>query len=196
MVNEESFPDLMERLRKGEDHASIEIFRRYANRLIGLARNHIDAKLRSKLDPEDVLQSAWKSFFLRYQDGQYDLAGWDNLWNLLTTITIRKCRRWKVKFQTDKRKIDLEFPKNESNDQNHHWEAMGKEPTPDEAILMADTVQGLMEWLPENHREILSMALKGFKVADISQELDVSERTVQRTLERVRERLETLIQLA
>ena len=52
----------MARLRAGDNAAAAEVFRRFANRLIGLARTHLDARVRQKVDPEDVMQSALKSF--------------------------------------------------------------------------------------------------------------------------------------
>src|SRR3954470_20415342 len=72
----------------GEERQSFE---RFTRRLIGLARAHLDGRLRHKIDPEDVVQSAYKSFFLRYGEGALATEGWDGLWGLLTLITLRKC---------------------------------------------------------------------------------------------------------
>src|SRR5262245_63375800 len=66
-------------------------FERFTRRLIGLARRHLDARLQHKIEPEDVVQSAYKSFFLRYGEGALAAEGWDGLWGLLTLITLRKC---------------------------------------------------------------------------------------------------------
>ena len=35
------------------------------------------------------MQSVFKSFFRRHAEGQFDLAGWDSLWALLTVITLK-----------------------------------------------------------------------------------------------------------
>jgi hypothetical protein len=67
---------------------------RFASRLIALARAELDSRIRQKVDPEDVLQSVYKSFFRRHAEGEFDLDGWDRLWAVLATITINKCRRW------------------------------------------------------------------------------------------------------
>ena len=56
-------------------------------RLIGLARAHLAGRLRHKVDPEDVVQSAYKSFLLRYGEQARAADGWDRLWGVLTTIT-------------------------------------------------------------------------------------------------------------
>jgi hypothetical protein len=44
-----------------------------------------------KVDPEDVVQSAYKCFFHRHADGKLEVHDWGKLWSLLATITLRKC---------------------------------------------------------------------------------------------------------
>src|SRR3954449_2882611 len=91
MADAESFARLMARLRSGEDAAAREVFERFATRLVSLARSRFNRLLSRKVDPEDVVQSAFKSFFLRHRAGKLDVGGWDGMWNLLTLITLRKC---------------------------------------------------------------------------------------------------------
>ena len=57
-----------------------------------MARNNLTKRIRRREDEEDVLQSMYKSFCLRQQRGEFDLAGRDALWKLLVTITLRKAR--------------------------------------------------------------------------------------------------------
>ena len=59
----------MERLRAGDDEAAREVFDRFARRLVGLARRRFDRRLAHRVDPEDVVQSAFKSFFVRHREG-------------------------------------------------------------------------------------------------------------------------------
>lgn len=91
MSDSPSFADLMTRLRAGDPGAAEEIFRRFANRLVSLARQRLDALVLRKLDPEDVLQSALNSFFRAHAQGRVDVRDWDSLWGLLAVITLRKC---------------------------------------------------------------------------------------------------------
>src|SRR5262245_33186687 len=83
MAASDSFSDLMARLRAGEGAAARQVFERFVRQF--------DAVLRRKVDPEDVVQSAYKSFFLHYGAGKLDVQDWGNLWGLLTMITLRKC---------------------------------------------------------------------------------------------------------
>jgi hypothetical protein len=78
-------------LHRQDDAAAQEPFGRFARQLIALAHRHIGAELRHKVDPEDVVQSAYKTFFFRYVAGKLDVVNWNSLWGLLTLITVRKC---------------------------------------------------------------------------------------------------------
>ncbi len=108
MTAEPSFDDLMARLRAGDQAAASQLFHRFACRLIGLARGRLDALVRQKVDPEDVVQSVFKSFFLRHASGQWDLGGWDGLWALLTVLTVRKCGRHAVHYRAGRRDVRRE----------------------------------------------------------------------------------------
>ena len=44
--------------------------------------------MRNRIDVEDIVLSAYKSFFLRNQRSEFDLAGWDELWSILAMITV------------------------------------------------------------------------------------------------------------
>src|SRR5262245_8961171 len=91
MSPNDSFQQLMARLRAGDDDAASAVFHRFARRLIGLARSHVDSWLQHKVDPEDVVQSVYESFFRRHQEDLFEVQSWDSLWSLLTLITVRKC---------------------------------------------------------------------------------------------------------
>ena len=88
---DDDFRDLMARLRAGDDAAETLVFRRFVDRLIVLASHQFDAWMRDHADVEGVVLSAYKSFFIRNGRGDFDLAGWDDLWALLAYITLRKC---------------------------------------------------------------------------------------------------------
>ena len=69
MTDDDTFSRLMARLRAGEDAAAREVFERFAGRLVALARRRCNRLLARKVDPEDVVQSAYKSFFVRHRAG-------------------------------------------------------------------------------------------------------------------------------
>ena len=85
-----SFADFLARLQNRDDAAAQELFERFTHQLITLALRHVESGLRHKVDPEDVVQSTFKSFFYRYGEGKLEVVNWNSLWGLLTLITVRK----------------------------------------------------------------------------------------------------------
>jgi len=170
------------------DAAGRSTLERFSRRLIGLARVHLGGRLRHKVDPEDVVQSAYKSLFARYSEKVVASDGWDRLWGLLTLITIRKCADRARYYQADCRDLQREAEAAKCAAPLH--QALGHEPKPDEAIALAETVAELMAGLPGGERAIVELSLQGYSTQEISQELGRAERSVRRIRERVREHLE------
>jgi RNA polymerase sigma-70 factor, ECF subfamily len=193
MASESSFADLMARLRAGDEGAAAEVFARYAHRLIALARGRLDSRLRQKVDPEDVVQSVWRSFFTRYADGQFDLATEGNLWGMLAVITARKCGRKVAQFHGPHRDVRKEVPPPlVSEGADAGWAAYARDPTPHEAAVLADTLEHFMRELSEQERRTLELHLQGYTAAEIGADLGRSEYTVRWALKRIRKRLRHL----
>jgi RNA polymerase sigma-70 factor, ECF subfamily len=167
------------------------VFERFSRRLIGLARCHLELRLQHKVDPEDVVQSAYKSFFLRYGDGDLAAEGWDGLWGLLSLITIRKCADRVRYYQTEGRDLAREAGAQLTSDSAAAWlGAPGREPTPHEAIVLAETVEELLRSLSGDERTIVELSLQGYSTQEISEQLGRAERSVRRLRERVRKQLQ------
>jgi RNA polymerase sigma-70 factor (ECF subfamily) len=184
----------MDRLRSGEDGAAREVFSRFAARLAGLARRHLDARLAVKVDPEDVVQSAYKSFFLRQREGGLEVGDWDGLWGLLTVITLRKCADRAAYYRAEKRDVAREAAPGPADSAPRAAElALDREPLPDEAAVLAETVESLFRSIGDpDERAILEMSLQGHSAAEISERLGRAERSVRRLRERVRKKLERM----
>src|SRR4051812_41485919 len=103
MAEHDSFAQLMIRLKEGDQAAATEVFGRYIRRLIGLASRQFDTWLRHRVDIEDVVQSAYKSFFAGQGQGRFVLGDWDSLWGLLAVITLRKCYRRRDYLRAERR---------------------------------------------------------------------------------------------
>jgi RNA polymerase sigma-70 factor (ECF subfamily) len=190
----DSFAVLMTRLRSGEDEAAREVFVRFASRLAGLARRHLDARLAVKVDPEDVVQSAYKSFFVRQRGGELDVGTWDGLWGLLTMITLRKCADRAAYFHTEKRDVTREVSAASDDSAPALTElALNREPLPDEAAVLAETVEALFRATGDpDERAILELSLQGHTATEISEQLGRAERSVRRLREHIRKRLERM----
>jgi RNA polymerase sigma-70 factor (ECF subfamily) len=193
MPPDDSFADMLTRLRAGDEDAAARIFHQFAARLIALARSQLDAALRRKMDPEDVLQSVFRSFFARQASQPYALDDWDGLWSLLARITVRKCGRRLAHFRAQRRDVGREVAARAAPDESAaDWEALAREPTPAEAAMLTETVEELLRELSERDRRILVLSLEGCPVAEISGQVGCTERTVYRVLDFIRGRLEAM----
>lgn len=193
MSSHASFAELMDRLRAGEDAAARAVFEQYARRLVGLARKHLDTRLAAKVDPEDVVQSAYKSFFVRHREGLLEVGSWDGLWGILTLITLRKCADRAAYYRAEKRDYTREAAGAAEEEAPPLIDlALDREPSPQEAVVLAETVEALFRDLDDDERAILELSLQGLSTTEISDRLDRAERSVRRLRERLRKRLERM----
>ena len=180
---------VMQRLSIGDASAASEVFNRYSGQLIQLAQQRLNWRLRRKLDPEDVVQSAFQSFFRLHSEQETHFENWAALWGLLSLITLRKCGRKLEYFRAACRDIDLENPTllnaRMIDESRADWEAVANDPTPAQAAVLADTLEVMLSQLNEQERRVATMCLQGYPVSEISVNIGRSERTVQRILERL-----------
>src|SRR3712207_1415308 len=71
MQEEDSNRELLRRLREGDPQAEQELFARYARVLTRLAEQHLSRKVAAREDGEDVVQSAFRTFFRRSGAGEF-----------------------------------------------------------------------------------------------------------------------------
>lgn len=193
MSPNDSFQQLMTRLRAGDDAAASAVFHRFARRLIGLARSHVDSWLQHKVDPEDVVQSVYESFFRRHQEEQFELQSWDSLWSLLTLITVRKCLKRIEYLQADRRDVRREVGLGGSDDSGACWQMLDRDPSPEEAVLMAETVEQVLRGFDPEDRPVVELSFQGCSTEEIGKQLNRAERSVRRLRERARGLLEDLL---
>lgn len=183
------FDDLISRLRAGDPSAAAEVFEQFSRRLIALARTRLEGAVRRKVDPEDVLQSALRTFFRRHGRGEFELTGWDGLWSLLSVITLRKCGHVLEHYRAECRDVGRESAPPPTAD----WLALAREPTPAEAVCLGETVQALLRDKSTRDRRIVELLLQEEPNRAIGEGLGCSERTVERVRRRLREELAAML---
>jgi DNA-directed RNA polymerase specialized sigma24 family protein len=189
MSSSDSFVDLVSRLRRRDEDAASEVFRRFVRRLVALACGQFAANDQAVADPEGIVQSALGSFFTRLGRSQLDFDDWEQLWGLLVVITLRKCGKRRDYLRAQRRS-----PKSGAiAGLVDGWEAVDREPTPLEVVTLADLVQHLLKGLDPTEQGILELTLEGYTAREVAERLDRSERSVWRVREGVRARLRRLI---
>lgn len=176
---------LLSRCRLGDDSAAQAIFDRYVERLHALARRRLSQRLSSRVDPEDIVQSVFRTFFGRLKEGQFKINDQDDLCKLLVRITVHKTLRQVAFHRADKRNPHSEVGQTDSG-QARLLELLDREPTPEETAAFLDQLEHFLSRLRPQEREILEMRMQGFSNEEIAKKLGIYDRKIRRIVERVR----------
>ena len=187
MARNASLDSFLTRLRAGEPDAEVR-FRDFVARLLATIRRRLDRRLASRVDPEDVLQSALRSFFRRQREAPQEVANWEDLLAIALTIAHRKCLRQHEHHFAGRRDIRRENGGQHSVSGGRA--AVSREPGPVDAAVVNEITARLFDGLSDRERQVLALSISGHSVAEISRQLHRTERTVRRLLARVRHRLE------
>ena len=169
---------LLERYRGGDDRAADELFARYFARLTALARARLSSRLARRVDPEDVVLSAYRSFFVAARAGRYTLGQEGDLGRLLAAVTRHKLLHQARHHGAARRSGAAEVTLGPG------LVAAGP-PIPD-AVALADGLEWVRSRLDPLDRPVLELRLLGHDLAEIAARTGRSERTVRRALVRVR----------
>ncbi|SMP76519.1 RNA polymerase sigma-70 factor, ECF subfamily [Neorhodopirellula lusitana] len=190
---------LIDQCRQGDQVASQELFDRYVSRLIAMVHRRMSSRLNRRVDAEDIVQSAFRSFFAGVDRDQFQFEQSGDLWRLLVVISLNKLRRRVAYHRAAKRGMDNEQSVMMSNDQSRQafcFEAAATEPLPEAALMVMDEFDQLTADLDSVQIEMIKLRMHGYEMTEIAEQVDRSERTVRRVLEKVRgrwsERLEVL----
>lgn len=168
----------MDRLRAGDEVASVQIVDGFTERLLRLVHGRISASLGRRVDPEDVVQSVFRSFFRR--SGEFELERSGDLWRLLAAMAIKKVRKQAGRHEAAKRDfrkdVDLLAAAGTTAE---------REPTADHVVAVEEILTQLLLQLPSEHRRAFEMRLEGDSITKISHDLQKSQRTVRRILQSI-----------
>jgi RNA polymerase sigma-70 factor (ECF subfamily) len=177
---------LMQLLGAGDEDAARQIVDRYIDRLVALARQRISQRLASRVDPEDVVQSVFRTFFVRARAGQFRIADQDDLCKLLVRITVHKVLRQVEFHQAVKRNPHREAEQG-NRSQERLLKLLDREPSPEAAVAFLDQLENLVSRMRPQERQILEMRLHGYSNEEIAAQLGIKhDRTIRRVIERVR----------
>lgn len=176
---------LLDKYQGGDSDAAFEIHARYAQRLVGLARNRINQRLSAKVDPEDVVQTAMLAFFQKADRKEVFWKKEGDLWRLLSAICINHVNREAEFYGAAKRNTGREQAI--SQDLSPDFEAAG------------DRLAEVLESVTQNESpltgKIVNARLAGFTLLEIAEQLGRSERTIRRVLQILKAKLAIMSEL-
>lgn len=176
---------LLEGFRGGDERAAEALFARYFERLTALARGRLSPRLARRADPEDVVLSAFRSFFVEAREGRYALGRGGDLWRLLSSIAVHKLLRQARRQRAARRSLDVEVPLDRVEE--GRLAGRGHDTGPEEAAALADEIERVSSRLDPFGRRVLELRLQGLATPEIAGDTGRSERSVRRSLARIRE---------
>jgi DNA-directed RNA polymerase specialized sigma24 family protein len=182
---------LIQQLKDEDADAAGEIWRRYFQRLLPLARSRLKRLPVSAGDAEDVLVSVFDRFFRAAQEDRFArLDDRDDLWQLLLMLTERKVtdefRKWtaqkrgggNVVHETDVPRLELDRIR----------ELADHGPPPEVVAAFNENLARALDRLAEGTtREVALLRMEGYANKEIAEKLGIALSSIERKLRVVRE---------
>ena len=180
-------------VKAGDSAAATRIWQRYFDRLVRSVRARLAGQNRAARDEEDIALSVFDSFYDAAENGRFpDLSDRDDLWRLLLRMAARKV--------IDKRRHDLRQRRggkirvhslDHAGDEDQVIEAIGDEPSPEMVLQTQETVEQLFSHLGVGQlRDLAGGKLEGHTNAELARRFGCSERTIERRLNLIREKIQ------
>jgi RNA polymerase sigma-70 factor (ECF subfamily) len=145
---------LIELLRQGDEGAARQVVEKYLHRLLTLARKRIGSRMASRVDPEDITQSVFRTVFARARDGRLVFEHEDDLCKLLIKITLHKTLRQVAFHKAAKRDPGKETKHGEQH-QERLMAVLGREPSPEETVTFMDEMEHFLARLTPVEQKII-----------------------------------------
>jgi RNA polymerase sigma factor (sigma-70 family) len=178
-------------LKQGDQSAATKLWEAYFRRLVALAHARLHDAPRRMADEEDVVLSAFDSFFRGVQAGRFPrLDDRDDLWQILVMITVRKAIDLRKYEGRQSRGMGRVQSLSELNQEGLETIG-GDEPTSELAAQLAEEYQRLMEKLGDpTLQSVATWKLEGYTNDEIAARLGCVTKTVERKLARIRSKWE------
>lgn len=180
-------------LKRKESDATEQLWNRYFNELVQLAREKLGDGRRRVDDEEDVAASVLKSLYLR-ADRFQKLEDRHDLWILLLTMTQRKCvdriRYNLAQKRSGARTVGERELRAEMSDLKITKldDLVSRMPDPETVVTMQEEFGRLLQLLRnEELRQIARWRMDGDSTEDIAGRIGLTSRSVRRKLELIRD---------
>jgi len=180
-------------LQKGNEQAAERLWKDYFLKTVRLAKRKMTGLRLRAADEEDVALSAMNSFYHMAQQRDEPIPDSEELWKLLSTIVRRKVNKERQRQFAEKRqeyRLVGESAVSPVQDDDKQEEANGlaqhpsREPSPELAAELAETWERILA-LPDTE-ELVLLKRDGYSNSEIAQKMGCSTRTVQRTIEKIK----------
>ncbi len=181
---------LLRRFQGGEEDAATAIYLRYAKRLQRLAESQTGVELAVRLDPEDVVQSVFRTFFRRAAQGHYEIPAGEELWKLFLVIALNKIRSLGQFHRAKKR--DVKHTKDFSKVEP--FVCSTDSPNEHAYQILRMTIDDVLGELSDSQRQMIMLRIEGNDINAIANATGRAKRSVERVLQKFRETLAEQLQ--
>jgi len=177
---DDSFAELVRRVRLGDAAAAEELVRRYQPALKRMVHVRlVDARLRRLFDSEDICQSVLGSFFVRAALGQYDIEQPTDLIRLLAIMArnkvVAKARRMDEGGAGGQRVAITDLPTSALAD---------GEASPSRVVGLRELLQTVRNRLPQDERRLLELREQGLEWAEVATQIGANAEALRKRLRR------------
>ena len=169
--------------------AAEQLWQHVAVRLQEFASQKLDVQTRRHYDEQDAANSAFHSLCHGLADGRLEARNRDALWGLLAVITSRKISAQQRHIHRQKRGSGAVRGESGFVDLGAAGinAVVGDQAPPDELAEVSESCAQLLNALTDDTmKRIVLLKFQGAKNSEIASELNCTERTIERKLERIR----------
>jgi RNA polymerase sigma factor (sigma-70 family) len=182
-------------LKAGDEDAAAELWGCYFERLVRLARQRLGSTPRRVADEEDVAVSVFRCLCAGAERGRLaEIEHRDDLWRVLVTMTMRKAIDLQRRMGGQKRgggqvRGESIFGKEGDDNSPGLQQFSDLAPSPQTLAILDEEGKRLLDSLEDNTlRQVALWRLEGYTNEEIAEKLGLTTRSVERKLQRIRER--------
>lgn len=182
---------LIEEVRQGSEDAIREFVETFGPDLLIAVRGRMKFSLRRHFESADFMQDIWASVFARPEFFNREITR-DELIRYLSMIARRKVSRGARNINRAVRSPKRAGAKLERLEMGKGYDERTpaprdrRQPTPSQIAVANETWERLIKDASPNQQKVLALRLEGHGVVEVSKQLGVSKRTVERLLNRAR----------
>src|SRR5262249_29655964 len=172
----EPLDNLLAQLCSGDRAAAGQLFLAFEPYLRKAVRRQLPARLRTKFDSGDILQSVWADVLRGFREAGWRFTDADHLRGFLF---VPPRNRLIDRIRQHQKAADREEPLGDGDEQHTLRSA---QPGPCEVAQADDLWERIVASCPAEHRPILTLRSQGYSLAEIAERTDLHPDSIRRIL--------------
>jgi len=159
--------------REVSEDAAATFYARYMEKLMSLVERNLASKFSARVDPEDIVQSIFATWFRRTKEGRINPGSQDEVWKLISVIALNKVRN-KVKH------LSAKYQDVGRTESNETLIKLVPDPGDREVREFLELIEAASQRLDDKARRTLELILEDRSVEEIAKDLSRTTKSVGR----------------